>query len=616
MAARIEDYALIGDCETAALVGVDGSIDWLCWPRFDSGACFAALLGDPSNGRWRIAPAGEVLGVARRYRPDTLILETTLETETGTVRVTDFMPPRGEASHLVRLVEGVSGEVAMRMELAVRFDYGATTPWVVRDEDGTLRGLAGPDLVVLRTPVTVVGQDMMSVAEFTVAAGEVAPFVLSYGPSHLDPPPAIDPQACLWETEGFWTAWCSAGSFDGPYAETMKRSLITLKALTYAPTGGIVAAPTTSLPEEFGGERNWDYRYCWIRDATLALLALMSAGHFEEARAWTVWLHRAVAGAPQDMQIMYGLGGERRLMEWEVDWLPGYENSRPVRIGNAAHTQFQIDVYGELMDAAFHARMGGLLEDGTWAVQLAVMDHVAKVWTEPDEGIWEVRSGRQQFTFSKVMAWVAADRAIKSIEIFGLEGPVDEWRALRSTIHADVCANAFNPQTGGFQRAYDDPTADASLLLMAELGFIQASDPRFAATVAAVERELIRPDGLVLRYDTHRVDDGLPPGEGAFLTCSFWLANAYCMLGREDDARRLFERLLAFQTDLGLLSEEYDTKAQRLAGNFPQALSHIGLLSTALNLTHHAKPSLQRAGPRTDDAAEASAPDAAGQTTT
>ena len=597
MAARIEDYALIGDCETAALVSLDGSIDWLCWPRFDSNACFAALLGDEGNGRWRIAPDGPVRRATRRYLPDTLILETTIETETGVVTVTDFMPPRGQASDLVRLVEGQSGEVAMHMELVLRFDYGSVTPWVVRGEDDSLLAVAGPDLVALRTTVELKGRDMTTVGDFTVMAGETVPFVLSYAASHLAPPKAIDPQAALKAACDFWAEWSAGSTIEkGPYAEALQRSLITLKALTYAPTGGIVAAPTTSLPEQFGGERNWDYRFCWIRDATLALLALMNAGHYEEAKAWSSWLHRAVAGNPQDMQIMYGLAGERRLLEWEVDWLAGYEGSKPVRVGNAAHTQFQIDVYGELMDAAHHARVGGLAQEDTWDLQLVIMEHVAKVWMQPDEGIWEVRGGRRQFTFSKVMAWVAMDRAIQDVEMFGFEGPVETWRALRAQIHAEVCANAINPTTGGFQRAYDDPTADASLLLLAEVGFVAPDDPRFAATVGAVERELITPDGLVLRYDSHRVDDGLPPGEGAFLTCSFWLANAYVLLGRRADAMRLFERLLGFRTDLGLLAEEYDATTGRLAGNFPQALSHIGLISTALNLGRDGKPAEQRSG--------------------
>jgi GH15 family glucan-1,4-alpha-glucosidase len=595
MPARIEDYALIGDCETAALVGRDGSIDWLCWPRFDSGACFAALLGEPSHGRWLLAPACEPAHAARAYMPNTMVLETTYETQTGVVTVTDFMPPRGHDSDLVRLVKGHKGQVAMRMELILRFDYGSVVPWVVRLDDGSLLAVAGPDMTVLRTPVPLRGENMTTVAEFTVGAGEVVPFVLSYGPSHLDPPRAIDPVAALGTTRRFWSDWSRTSEVGGPHAEIMRRSLLTLKALTYAPTGGLVAAPTTSLPEAFGGRRNWDYRYCWIRDATLSLLALMNAGHFEEAKAWADWLHRAVAGAPQDMQIMYGLAGERRLAEWQVGWLPGYEGARPVRVGNAAHEQFQIDVYGELMDAFHHARRGGLAQEATWALQLTIMEHVGRVWAQPDEGIWEVRGGRRHFTFSKVMAWVAADRAVKGVEMFGLDGPVEAWRSLRDRIHADVCARAINPATGGFQRAYDDPGADASLLLLAELGFVVADDPRFVATVAAVERDLLTPDGLVLRYDTARVDDGLPPGEGAFLVCSFWLANAYVLLGRRDEAEQLFKKLISFCNDLGLLSEEYDAKIQRQAGNFPQALSHIGLLSTAFNLSQPLKPGEQRA---------------------
>jgi GH15 family glucan-1,4-alpha-glucosidase len=596
MAAAIEDYALIGDCETAALVSREGSIDWLCWPRFDSPACFAALLGERANGCWKIAPVGLVNKITRRYRPETLILETTFDTATGVVTVTDFMPPRSPDCHIVRLVSAQSGEVAMRMDLILRFDYGAVVPWVTQDEDGPLRAVAGPDLAVLRTSAPLRGEDLTTVAEFTVRAGEVVPFVLSYGPSHLPMPAALDPQSSFEETEAFWTGWSRESEVDGPYEDAIRRSLLTLKALTYAPTGGLVAAPTTSLPEQFGGQRNWDYRFCWIRDATLTLLALMNADHFDEAKAWTDWLHRAVAGSAEDMQIMYGLSGERRLTEFEVPWLAGYQGARPVRIGNAAHSQFQIDVYGELMDAFHHARRGGLTGDATWDLQKTIMAHVAQVWMLPDEGIWEVRSGRQHFTFSKVMAWVAADRAVQGAELFGLDGPVEAWRALRDQIHAEVSANAFNVVTGGFQRAYDDPRADASLLLLAELGFVAADDPRFAATVAAVERELITPDGLVLRYDSALVDDGLPPGEGAFLTCSFWLANAYAMLGRRAEAVQLFERLLTFGNDLGLLSEEYDPKTNRQAGNFPQALSHIGLVSTAFNLTHILKPSQQRAG--------------------
>jgi GH15 family glucan-1,4-alpha-glucosidase len=590
----IEDYALIGDCESAALVRRDGSIDWLCLPRFDSPACFAALLGDRGNGRWRIAPRDPVRRSARRYRRDTLILETEFETDSGLVTITDFMPPRGNAPDVVRLVEGRRGEVAMAMDLVMRFDYGAIVPWVTRTADGDLQAVAGPDLLVLRTDVPLRGEGLATVSDFTVRAGETATFVLTYGPSYLPPPRAIDPAQALRDTEAYWAEWRRNEDVGGPYAEAISRSLITLKALTHGPTGGIVAAPTTSLPEAFGGSRNWDYRYCWIRDATLLLLALMSAGHLEEARAWTNWLHRAVAGSPRDMQIMYGVTGERRLIEWEAGWLPGYEGSRPVRIGNAAHTQVQLDVYGELMDATHQARLNGLTGEDTWALQCEIMKHVAEIWDQPDEGIWEVRGGRRHFTFSKVMAWVAVDRAVQDAERFSLDGPLEEWRALRRQIHADICTHGFNHETGGFQRAYDDPSADASLLLLAELGFVRADDPRFAATVAAVERELITADGLVLRYDSRRVDDGLPPGEGAFLVCSFWLANAYLLLGRRDEAVALFERLLSFRNDVGLLAEEYDPRRKRLAGNFPQALSHIGLLSTAQNLTQPVQPSQQR----------------------
>jgi GH15 family glucan-1,4-alpha-glucosidase len=594
MALRIEDYGLIGDCETAALVGRDGSVDWLCWPRFDSGACFAALLGDASNGRWLIAPQEEPTKVSRRYLPECLILETSFETEKGRVSITDFMPPRGAASHLVRLVKGLKGRVEMRAELVLRFDYGSIVPWVTSGEGATWRAVAGPDLVALRTPVPTHGENLTTVAEFSVRAGETVPFVLTYGPSNAPPPEALDPVAALRRTREFWRRWARSCRVDGPYASLMRRSLLTLKALTYAPTGGLVAAPTTSLPERFGAERNWDYRYCWVRDATLSLLALMNAGYLDEAKAWTEWLHRSVAGSPGDMQIMYGLAGERRLPEWEVDWLAGYEGSRPVRVGNAAYRQLQIDVYGELMDAFHHARAAGLADAGIWDVQRQIMAQVAKVWRKPDRGIWEVRGPPRHFTFSKVMAWVAADRAVKGVEGHGLSGPVEAWRALREEIGEEIQRRAFNPRTGGFQRAYDDPGADASLLLLAELGFVSADDPRFAATVAAVERELIAADGLVLRYDSDRADDGLSPGEGAFLVCSFWLANAYVLLGRQADARRLFERMVGFCNDLGLLSEEFDTRQARQAGNFPQALSHVGLLSTAFNLTHRLKPSLQR----------------------
>lgn len=594
MPSPIEDYALVGDCETAALISRDGSVDWLCWPRFDSAACFAALLGESSHGRWKMASVDPQSRISRRYEPDTLILETTFETSTGVAALFDFMPPRKRSSDLVRLVVGRAGRVDMQMQLILRFGYGAAIPWVTRQDDGALKAVAGPDMAILRTPVAIRGEAMTTVANFTVSAGETAPFVLSYGPSHRPVPPAIDAQAALGVTRRFWTGWSARGEVRGAYSQVMKRSLLTLKALTYAPTGGLVAAPTTSLPEALGGERNWDYRYCWIRDATLTLLALMNAGHFTEAKSWARWLQRAVAGAPAEMQIMYGIAGERRLMEWKADWLPGYEGAAPVRVGNAAHQQFQLDVYGELMDAFHQARRWGLLEESSWALERAVIDHVVTVWDQPDEGIWEVRSGPHHFTFSKIMAWVVLDRAVKAVDEHGLDGPVEEWRTLRETIKTAIFDNGFDARTGAFKRAYDDPSADASLLLIASLGFISHDDPRFAGTVAAVERELLTPEGFVMRYDTHRVNDGLPPGEGAFLPCSFWLADAYVKLGRTEDARRLFERLLALCNDVGLLSEEFDTKVGRQVGNFPQAFSHVCLLNTSLNLTRSCKPSIQR----------------------
>jgi len=595
MAGLIEDYALIGDCRGAALVGRDGSIDWLCWPRFDSDACFAALLGDSGHGRWQLAPVDTDARITRRYRPDTLILETRFETAEGAVTLVDFMPPEGTGSDLVRLVIGERGHVAMCCELVLRFGYGATTPWVSRVEDGALRAIAGPEMVVLRCPVALRGENMRTIGRFVVSAGEMTPFVLSWSPSHLPLPAPLNPRVALAETEAFWRRWISHGAVGGPYAGHIKRSLITLKALIYTPTGGVVAAPTTSLPEQFGGVRNWDYRYCWIRDATLTLLALMDAGYFEEAQGWRDWLQRAVAGSPSEMHIMYGIAGERRLTEWEVGWLPGYEGASPVRIGNAAQRQFQLDVYGELMDAFHQARRGGLAgSESIWALQRALTDHVATVWEQPDEGIWEVRGGRQHFTFSKVMAWVSVDRAIKAVEAFGFDGPVEDWRALRERIRRDVCTRGFDARRGHFIRAYDDPSLDASLLLLAELGFLKPDDPTFKATVEAIERELMV-DGFVLRYDTGRVDDGLPAGEGAFLACSFWLVNAYVLIGRRDDAVRLFERLAGLCNDVGLLAEEYEPRLRRQAGNFPQAFSHIGLINAAFNLTRSEKPAEQRA---------------------
>jgi len=594
MSIPLEDYALIGDCETAALVARAGSIDWLCWPRFDSGACFAALLGTPEHGRWLIEAADTALRVERSYREDTLILETRVETTAGSVTVIDFMPPRGRNSDIVRLVRGDRGRVRMRTELILRFDYGRTVPWVNRLRDGTFRAIAGPDMVTLHTPVPLRGRELRTVGEFEVAAGATVPFVLTHGSSHLPPPDAIDPQSSLEHTETFWRDWVAKNRSPGAWSDAVTRSLIVLKALTYAPTGGIVAAPTTSVPEQLGGTRNWDYRFCWLRDATLTLLALMNSGYYGEAGAWRDWLLRAAAGAPSQLQIMYGLAGERRLTEYEVPWLPGYEASRPVRIGNAAHGQLQLDVFGEVMDALHQGRRGGLdSRDEDWAFQCAMLGHLATVWNQPDEGIWEIRGPARQFTHSKVMAWVAFDRGIRAIEVFGLDGPVDHWRSVRRAIHEDVCTRGFDPALGSFVQSYDSKELDASLLLLPTVGFLPPTDPRVRGTIEAVERRLFV-DGFLLRYDTNASDDGLPAGEGAFLACSFWLADAYVLLNRVDDARRLFERLLGLRNDVGLLAEEYDTHAHRLVGNFPQAFSHIALVNTAHNLARASKPAEQR----------------------
>ncbi|HEX3858195.1 MAG TPA: glycoside hydrolase family 15 protein [Pseudolabrys sp.] len=594
MSSRIEDYALIGDLGTAALAGRDGSIDWLCWPRFDSDACFASLLGSPDNGRWQIAPKDGASKITRRYRPNTLILETRFETADGAATLIDFMPPRGTHSHLVRLVVGERGSVTFCNELVIRFGYGATVPWAVRLEDKTLRAVAGPDMVLLRTPVTLTGENLKTVGEFTVAADETVPFVLTYAPSHEDPPPAIDPAAALRETERFWIHWTSQNRAAGPWNEAVTRSLITLKALIYAPTGGMVAAPTTSLPEQIGGPRNWDYRFCWLRDATLTLLSLMNAGYYDEARAWREWLLRAVGGSPRQMQIMYGIRGERRLTEWQVPWLPGFEESAPVRIGNAAHNQLQLDVYGEVSDALHQARQGGLAAHHSgWELQKEFLSHLTSIWQEPDAGIWEVRGENKHFTYSKAMAWVAVDRAIKSAETFSLKGPLAHWRKLRDDIHADVCRQGFDQARGSFVRSYGSKQLDASLLQLPAVGFLPASDPRIRGTIEAIERELTV-DGLVLRYDTVRSHDGLPPGEGLFLACSFWLADAYVLLGRRADAEKLLERLLALRNDVGLLSEEYDPRTRRLVGNFPQAFSHLALINTVSNLSHSEKPAEQR----------------------
>ncbi|MFL9874754.1 glycoside hydrolase family 15 protein [Paraburkholderia megapolitana] len=600
MANLIEDYALVGDGHTAALISRDGSVDWLCWPRFDSGACFAALVGTPEHGRWLLAPAEDanVTATTRRYRGDTLILETDYESADGAVTVIDFMPPDNGWSELVRIVVGRRGAMKMRTELVLRFDYGCSIPWVTQlSHEAGMKATAGPDTVVLRTPVPLSGENLRAtVAEFTVHADERVPFALAYSASHLRVPPARDPLSLLALTENYWLEWSARCQVQGRYASAVRRSLITLKALTYEPTGGIVAAPTTSLPEHIGGTRNWDYRYCWLRDATITLLALMRGGHYDEARAWRSWLGRVMAGSPEQIQIMYGIAGERRLPEIELDWLPGYEESKPVRVGNGAANQLQLDVFGEVMGALHVARVGGLQADDTvWSVECSLLAHLETIWREPDEGIWETRGGRRHFTFSKVMAWVAFDCALKSAEKFGLPGPLERWRELRDEIHADVCEKGWNPAKQAFTQSYGSDELDASILMLPIVGFLPPSDSRIASTVAAVERELLH-DGLVLRYRTTEYDDGLPPGEGTFLACSFWLVDNLALLGRLDDAHRLFRRLLALSNDLGLLAEEYDPVAGRLVGNFPQAFSHVALVHTAMNLMHHEDQMVRAAG--------------------
>jgi GH15 family glucan-1,4-alpha-glucosidase len=594
MSLRIEDYAMIGDLGSAALVGRDGSIDWLCWPRFDSDACFAALLGTPEHGRWQIAPKDKAAKVTRRYRPNTLILETRFETAMGAATLIDFMPPREGSSHLLRLLVGERGEVELHGELILRFGYGATVPWVTRIDGHTMRAVAGPDMVVLHSSAPFRGEHFRTVGDFSIKAGEKKSFGLSYSLSHKDMPEAVDVEERLAATERYWTGWAAKNKICCPWDEAVVRSLITLKALTFAPTGGMVAAPTTSLPECVGSVRNWDYRFCWLRDATLTLLALMNGGYYEEAQMWRDWLLRAAAGSPSQIQIMYGIRGERRLTEWEVPWLPGYEKSIPVRIGNAAHNQRQLDIFGEVMDALYQARQGGLGDNATgWDLERELLAHLEKIWREPDEGIWEVRSGREHFTYSKAMAWLGFDRAIKSAETYGLPGPLDRWRQIRADIHADVCARGFDVERGSFVRAYGSKNLDASLLLLPAIGFLPPEDPRIRGTVEAIERELVV-DGLVLRYNTGTAADGLPAGEGVFLACSFWLADAYLMLGRQSDAVKLFERLLALRNDLGLLSEQYDPRTGLLLGNFPQAFSHLALVNTASNLSHYQKPAEQR----------------------
>ena len=586
MAALIEDYGLIGDLQTAALVSRHGCIDWLCFPRFDSGACFAALLGDEENGRWSLRPASDITSAQRRYRGDTLVLETELACDEGVVRLIDFMPPRGEAPDVVRIVEGVEGTVPMKMRMSIRFDYGSIVPWVRRKDEG-LHAVAGPDALLLATPIDLVGRNLHTEAEFDVAHGDRVPFVLTWFPSNQDLPQHTDAEQALVDTDSFWREWVTDCVHVGRFREPLVRSLVTLKALTYAPTGGIVAAATTSLPEALGGVRNWDYRYCWLRDATLTLLALVRAGYDGEARAWRDWLLRAIAGRPGEVQIMYGIAGERRLTEVELEWLPGYERSTPVRIGNAASQQRQLDVYGEVLDALYHARLSGLEPSkDAWALIRKLLQWLEKGWREPDEGIWEVRGPRRHFTHSKVMAWVAFDRAVRMIEEDGLGGPVDRWRALREEIHDEVCREGLSEKLGAFTQSYGLDRLDASLLMIPLVGFLPADDERVVATVAAIERELVE-DGLVTRYraDEENTDvDGLPPGEATFLPCSFWLVQVYALQGRLDEAEKLFERLIGLRNDLGLLSEEYDVKAERLVGNFPQAFTHLTLVDAALTL--------------------------------
>ena len=583
MAGRIEDYALIGDCETAALVDRHGSIDWLCWPDFSSEACFAALLGSEENGYWRIAPAQGRYKSTRRYRPHTLILETVFENADGAVRLIDFMPAGERNSHVVRVVQGIRGRLNLRMELALRFAYGRTVPWVTHVRGG-VRAVAGPNLAMLRASIPMRGENLKTVADFSMKKGERAWFTLTHGRSYKPNPKAIDAAQALRETEDFWHRWSSRHTYTGKYREAVERSLMTLKAMTYGPTGGVAAAVTTSLPEWIGGVRNWDYRYCWLRDTTFTLLALTNGGYFEEAAAWQDWLLRALAGSPDQVQIMYGLKGQRELVEWEAGWLPGYENSKPVRIGNAASQQVQLDIYGEMLDCFYHAQhsMNRHGEDD-FRVLVLLLEHLEKIWREPDEGIWETRGGKQQFTYSKVMVWVAFDRAVLAAEQLRYRAPVEKWKKIRDTVHAEICARGFNDQKGSFVRSYGSDQLDAALLLMPLVGFLPGDDPRVRGTVEAIERELM-PAGFVLRYDTGKVNDGLPAGEGVFLACSFWMVSCLKCIGRTRDARKLFNRLLALRNDVGLLSEEYDIGRKRLVGNFPQAFSHIALVNAAFDL--------------------------------
>jgi GH15 family glucan-1,4-alpha-glucosidase len=594
---RIEDYALIGDCETAALVGTDGSIDWLCWPNFASGACFAKLLGTDDNGFWKIAPAGAIQKATRQYWDHTLILETRFVTDAGEVALIDFMPPRGRFSDVVRIVRGIRGAVELTSALSLRFNYGSAVPWVTKI-DGGIRAVAGPDIVVLRTPVETHGEAMQTVGNFPVSEGQSIPFVLTYGAygdyQHPDPP-AIDAERALEETAEFWKKWASHSPYDGKHREAVERSLLTLKALTYRPTGGVVAAPTMALPEQIGGPRNWDYRYCWLRDTTFTLLALMNGGYFHEAEAWMNWLLRTIAGSPDQVQIMYGIQGERTLIEWEVPWLPGYEDSKPVRVGNAASNQVQLDIYGEVLDAFYQAQGKINAErEADFDLIRGLIDHLQTIWQQPDEGIWETRGGPKHFVYSKAMAWVAFDRAIRLAEGWGFDGhddpdsaaQISKWKETRDAIHRQVCEKGFSQKLNSFTQSYGSEELDAATLLLALLGFLPPSDPRIVGTVEAIEKHLTH-DGFVLRYNTATSRDGLPAGEGAFLACSFWLVSNLALIGRKDDATALFNRLLALRNDLGLLSEEYDVQRKRLVGNFPQAFSHISLIGAAHTLEGH-----------------------------
>jgi GH15 family glucan-1,4-alpha-glucosidase len=587
MPLRIEDYAVIGNCETVALVGRDGSIDWLCLPRFDSGACFSALLGGPEHGRWLIAPTQNDVRITRQYLGDTLILETIFTTAQGSASLTDFMYRRDGSSELVRIVRGLQGQVPMRTEVVVRFDYGAVVPWVSQQQDGRLLFIAGPDRLLLDTPVQTHGEGLRTVGDFAVREGEEVSFVLNWSRSFraaLPPLTAAELADARKQVDSYWTGWAAAFNPPERWGGAVLRSLLTLKALAHWETGGIVAAGTTSLPEKLGGPRNWDYRYCWLRDATFTLYALIGAGFLDEAKAWHEWLLRAAAGAPDDLQTLYGVAGERRLEEYEIPWLPGYENASPVRVGNGAVKQLQLDIYGEVLDAFYVARCAGLsTSEATWALERALIAHLEKIWRDPDEGIWEVRGGPRHFTHSKVMAWVAFDRAVRSIEEFGLDGSLERWREIRSSIHQEVCERGYDPTQNAFVQSFGDTTLDASLLLIPLVGFLPPDDPRVQGTVAAIERKLLR-DGFVLRYDTGTEVDGLPPGEGAFLACSFWLVDNYVLLGRYEEAGTLFERLLALRNDVGLLAEEYDPHNRRQLGNFPQAFSHLALINSAHSL--------------------------------